>query len=326
MSRLIHAVVGLLLCGSATASTRFPPPEGSPEHQVLAFLTRDGNPFAMRLSLLPRRFQIEVAEAATRHKEGKSYCTAPKNFAPLDLDEKSCRAALAAASGKESADGIDVIALNAIQVALNGSAEHTATGAWVVEDYAALMDKTAATNFANHIQRLGKKTVHQLVVGHEIGHTIIRKGRQSGYFAKAFPNTLPPLLNDDLFIEAFCDLVAIKTLRAMSDDVAPKALAEGVANFRTDIAASITEGDNVEQVRGIAEIIRLYAESSALTERTPTSLDAIIKDSFAFLLDTGIFDNYLGTPEDWKRITEDGCFECFGRLPPRKPAPMPAKN
>lgn len=193
-----------------------------------------------------------------------------------------------------------------------GAFEDINTGAWVIELPAHIKSRSMAQMMALGQKQLGTGLFRRFVAAHELGHSTLRRIAASGRLKQDLPNAFPNLHSDDVFMEAFCDMLAIGVLQDLYQQP-PAKMARSIARFRK--ATVVIEPEEAEHMQEVADLLNAYARFIGHSGSPPRGIDAQVSHAMKYLSESGVFDNMLLGPEEWQRIKDEGCGDCFKRKP-----------
>ena len=259
----------------------FAPPANTPESTILRHYRDTGIDADIRLSLIPSRLQNMLQSKA-------------QNVSP--------------ASFHISSDDWPYVQ----RVLDQGPFEDINTGAWVLEFPAHIRSRSMAQMMALGQKQLSTRLFRRFVAAHELGHSTLRRIAASGRLKQDLPNAFPNLHSDDVFMEAFCDMLAIGVLHDLYQQP-PAKMARSIARFRKATVA--IKPEEAVHMQEVADILNAYARFIDQSGSPPRGVDAQVSHAMKYLSESGVFDNMLLGPEEWQRIKDEGCGDCFKRKP-----------
>ena len=191
-----------------------------------------------------------------------------------------------------------------------GAFEDINTGAWVLESPVLISNRSMAQITAQGHEQLGARLFRRFVTAHELGHSTLRRISASGRLKQDLPNAFPNLHTDDVFMEAFCDMLAIGVLQDLYQQ-SPANMARSIALFRQ--ASVAIEPEEAEHMKEVAELLNAYARVIDQTGSPPMGINSQIGYALKFLGESGVFESMLLGPIEWQRIHDEGCDDCFKR-------------
>ena len=276
---LIALVIAFAVQAEPSKGRNFTPPANTPESTILRHYRNTGVDVEIRLSLLPARLLHSL--------QAKERSISPARFNISGADWPYVQRVLA-----------------------QGPFEDINTGAWVLEFPAHIGNRSIAQTMALGQKQLGARFFRRFVAAHELGHSTLRRIAASGRLKKDLPNAFPNLHTDDVFMEAFCDMLAIGVLQDLYQQQ-PAKMARSIALYRH--ATVEIEPEEAGHMQEVADILNAYARFIDRTGSPPTGIDAQVSHAMKFLGESGAFDSMLLGPEAWQRIHDEGCDDCFQR-------------
>ena len=263
---------------------RFAPRANTQESTILRHYRETGIDASIRLSFISSRLQNTL--------QSKGPNVSPANFHISSADWTYVQRLLA-----------------------QGAFEDINTGAWVLELPAHIKNRSMAQMMVLGQKQLGARRFRQFVAAHELGHSTLRRNAASGRLKQDLPNAFPNLHSDGVFIEAFCDMLAIGVLQDIYQQ-SPAKMARSIALFRQ--ASVGIEPEEAEHMQEVADLLTAYARFIDHSGSPPKGINAQVSHAFKFLGESGVFDSMLLGPEEWQRIHDEGCDDCFSRKPVKK--------
>lgn len=95
----------------------------------------------------------------------------------------------------------------------------------------------------------------------------------------------------------------------------PAKLAREIALFRQATVAR--EPQEAAEMQEVAELLNAYAGFIEQSTPPPLGISAQIDHVLTFLGDSGVFGSMLLAPDEWQRVHDEGCVDCFRRKPVR---------
>jgi hypothetical protein len=302
--------------GDVAADIFMPAPE-SIETAALAYFSSTAGTGKFGLNRVPADFQRHLLALLAAADKDDAACTGGVALAGERLSEVNCRQLLAAAPTPPTSLG-PRLAL-AAQAVRGGALNDDLSGAWILEEPALVANAKLGQSGRHGEAILGREGYRAFVAAHELAHTVLRQISASQRLADELPGAFPNVVNDEVFAEAFCDILAIGTLAAVrgGEDGDAGAIARKVAQLRAaDAELFAYEAPFLAEVAALVDDYGRRLAAGAL--RPAAGIDGQIGEAVAFLAASGVFNDFLGGPGSWKAILDDGCADCFDRKPLRR--------
>jgi hypothetical protein len=276
---LIVLFVAFAVQADADQALSLVPPANTSESTILRHYRETGVDANIRLSLIPARLQSSPLP--------KKPNASPSNSHISSADWPYVKRVLA-----------------------QGAFEDINTGAWVLEFPAHISNRSISQMMAQGQKQMGAHLFRRFVAAHELGHSTLRRIAASGRLKEDLPNAFPNLHSDDVFMEAFCDMLAIGVLQDLYQQ-SPTKMARSIARYRQTTVA--IEPEEAKHMLEVADLLNAYARFIEHSGSSPKGIDAQVSHALKFLGESGVFDSMLLGPEAWQRIQDEGCDDCFPR-------------
>lgn len=301
-------VVGLFACiqfAHAFDAILIVPPADSPEANVLSYYQVTGAVPNLGLSLIPAHIQRELL-AIIQSDTGRAKCEHRNITESWALTKEECAEIFTTDTAAPQTRLASVV--RAIR---SGAFNDPVTGSWVLEDSAQVADEKIRAFSMLSLRMFGIEDARRFVAAHELGHATLRAIVASGRLQKELPDSFAALSADDVFQETFCDLMALAVMGEHRSPADQAQLAFAMSSFRRQAGEMLIE--DAPFLLEVADLLDGYAHALQRGQLLSATVDEQITGALHFLAISGVFESMLAGQEEWRRIQNEGCFDCFQR-------------
>lgn len=286
----------------------FVPPASSPEAKVLAHYRESGVVPEIKLFLVPRHVQREALMILNAAHHNSHPFSGKYQLGGKVLTSRECEHLRSAQLGEIPTPLAAVGVVSRI-----GGLNDRNLGSWVVEEPTRLANTEVAAANREGVRIFGAVGYRTFVAAHELGHAALRAIVDSGRLQRELPESFPALAADEVFQEAFCDLLALETMVALRYPGTASKIAGLISQFRRRSGQELPEYAN--QIFEISDLLDGYSKTLSSGSFLGRTIDVQITRALRFLAQSGVFESMLAGPEIWQRIRDEGCMDCFQRRP-----------